>query len=240
MVPPQELAIHAPLPTRAATTPSWIFAVDRTANELEPVPHGNTLPTTVPWYVAPARLRVVLNACPLMLPESRTSHGPVTQAGLASHDSSHFLWPVREEAPRTIFRWTVHAPCSRAAASGGMEVRTASTVDRAERLPPRTAAAVLVCGGRSEARYPVRRDGPAHRPDHLAVVEDLVPVGRRARRGARPVERDGAGGRGTRGEPGRPQQRRALPRGPEQQANDQAQHGDGRDHGHQDGPLGPP
>src|SRR5215469_1890766 len=158
MVPPQELAIHAPLPTRAATTLSWIFAVDRTANELEPVPHGNTLPTTVPWYVAPARLRVVLNACPLMLPESRTSHGPVTQAGLASHDSSQFLWPVREEAPRTIFRWTVHAPCSRAAASGGMEVRTASAADRAERLPPRTAATrywYALAGARPVTRYDV-------------------------------------------------------------------------------------
>ena len=91
MVPAQELAIHAPPSTRAVTTLSLIFAVDRTANELEPDPHGNTLPTTVPRYAAPARLRVVLNVCPLRLPESRTSHGPVGQPGLASHDSSQFL-----------------------------------------------------------------------------------------------------------------------------------------------------
>src|SRR5215470_485923 len=44
------------------------------------------------------------------------------------------------ELPRVILAATVHEPCQRAAETGGMAVRTVSTEDGAERLPPRSAA----------------------------------------------------------------------------------------------------
>src|SRR6266568_6855543 len=92
--------------------------------------------------MAPARVRVALNLEPLIRPESLTAHGPAGHFGLASQDSVHRPEPapLRSAPPRTILMATAHGPCKRAAESGGVDVLTTSTEDRAERLPPRTAA----------------------------------------------------------------------------------------------------
>src|SRR5262249_39384037 len=51
------------------------------------------------------------------------------------------LWaPVMLAPPRMILMLTAHCPCSRAAETGGVAVATTMTDDRAERLPPRSAA----------------------------------------------------------------------------------------------------
>src|SRR5215470_7264495 len=140
MRPAHDPAVHAPLSTRAAATVIRILTVDRMANDLDPFPHGNTLPTIFPRYTAPARVSVVLKANPLRPPESRTSHGPAAHLGVACHVSSHFEGPVRPAAPRVSLMLTVHGPCSRAADTGGVAVVTTMTDDGAERLPSRSAA----------------------------------------------------------------------------------------------------
>src|SRR5215475_646138 len=100
-----------------------------------------------------------------MWPASRTAQGPAAHLGLNRHDSSQ-LWllgmPLRSEAPWTIFTPTVHRPCRRAAETGGREVATTRTGDRAERCPPRTAATrnwYAVAGSRPVPRYDVTDPG---------------------------------------------------------------------------------
>jgi hypothetical protein len=132
-------------------------------NEPEPDPHGNTLPMIFPRYTAPARTRVVLNVNPLIPPESRTSHGPAAHFGLASHVSSQVLGvSLKLEKPLMILMLTVHCPCHRAAEMGGVEVLTTRTDDRAERLPPRSAATryrYVVAGARPVPWYDVTVPG---------------------------------------------------------------------------------
>src|SRR5215813_11733417 len=100
-----------------------------------------------------------------MWPASRTAQGPAAHLGLNRHDSSQ-LWllgmPLRSEAPWTIFTPTVHRPCRRAAETGGRDVATTRTEDRAERCPPRTAATrnwYAVAGSRPVPRYDVTDPG---------------------------------------------------------------------------------
>jgi hypothetical protein len=121
------------------------------------------LPTVFPRYTAPARARVVLNLSLPKWPMSRTAQGPVAHLGLNRHDSSQ-LWllgmPRRSEAAWTILTPTVHRPSRRPADTGGREVATTRTEDRAERLPPRTAATrnwYAVAG----AHFRRRRGAPA-------------------------------------------------------------------------------
>src|SRR5436190_18687840 len=137
MVPDHEPADHARPATCAVLT--RILSVDRMGNEFEPDPQGNTLPTVFPRYTAPARARVVLNLSLPKRPMSRTAQGPAAHLGLNRHDSSQ-LWllgmPRRSEAPWTTLTPTVHRPSRRAADTGGREVATTRTEDRAERLLP--------------------------------------------------------------------------------------------------------
>src|SRR4029077_15262958 len=96
--------------TRAAATVIRSLTVDRMANAWEPFPHGNTLPAIFPRYSAPARVSVVVNANPLRLRESRTSHGPAAHFGVACHVSSHVGGPVRPAGPPGSLMLTVHRP----------------------------------------------------------------------------------------------------------------------------------
>src|SRR5215469_12212605 len=140
MRPVHDPAVHWLSSTCAVATVIRILPVDRIGNELDFGPHGNTLPTIFPWYTAPARASVILKSYPLSPPESRTLHGPVAHLGVACHVSSQLLGPVRPAAPWVSLRPTLHDPCSRAAETGGVTVVTTMTGDRAERLPPRSAA----------------------------------------------------------------------------------------------------
>src|SRR6266487_4167465 len=165
MVPAHEPADHARPTTCAVLTRTRNLSVDRMGNEFEPDPQGNTLPTVFPRYTAPARARVVLNLSLPKWPTSRIAQGPVAHLGLNRHDSSQ-LWllgmPLRSEAPWTILTPTVHRPSRRAAETGGREVATTRTEDRAERLPPRTAATrnwYAVAGARPVPRYDVTVPG---------------------------------------------------------------------------------
>src|ERR1700750_723434 len=107
MRPSHDPATQARLSTRAAATVIRISPVARRASDWEPFPHGNTLPAISPRYSAPARASVVVNANPLRLPDSRTSHGPAAHFGVACHVSSHVGGPVRPAAPRVILMLTV-------------------------------------------------------------------------------------------------------------------------------------
>src|SRR6266487_3017275 len=165
MVPAHEPADHARPTTCAVLTRIRILNVDRMGNAFEPDPQGNTLPTVFPLYTAPARARVVLNLSLPKWPTSRTAQGPAAHLGLNRHDSSQ-LWllgmPLRSEAPWTILTPTVHRPSRRAAETGGREVATTRTEERAERLPPRTAATrnwYAVAGARPVPRYDVTVPG---------------------------------------------------------------------------------
>jgi hypothetical protein len=165
MVPDHEPADHTRPATCAVLTRIRILNVDWMGNEFEPDPQGNTLPTVFPRYTAPARARVVLNLSLPKWPTSRTAQGPVAHLGPNRHDSSQ-LWllgmPRRSEAPWTILTPTVHRPSRRAADTGGREVATTRTEDRAERLPPRTAATrnwYAVAGARPVPRYDVTVPG---------------------------------------------------------------------------------
>src|SRR6266699_3923045 len=165
MVPAHELAVHARLSTHAVVTVTRILSVDRMGNEAEPDPHGNTLPLIFPLYTAPARVSVVLNLCPLIPPEVRTAPDDLDADG-----------PRPLQTGRRYGR------------GGGTHYKDGGcggTLAAAHRRH-----AVLVRGGWGEVGAPVRHDSSGDRADHLAVVQDQVPAGRRTRRRARPAERN--------------------------------------------------
>ena len=139
MVPDHEPADPARPATCAVLTRIRILNVDRMGNAFEPDPQGNTLPTVLPLYTAPARARVVLNLSLPKWPTSRTAQGPAAHLGLNRHDSSQ-LWllgmPLRSEAPWTILTPTVHRPSRRAAETGGREVATTRTEEEPNACRP--------------------------------------------------------------------------------------------------------
>src|SRR5262249_57978121 len=114
-----------------------------------------------------------------MGPASRRAQARAGPLRLNRHDSSQ-LWllgmPLRSEAPWTIFTPTVHRPCRRAAETGGREVATTRTGDRAERCPPRTAATrnwYAVAGSRPVPRYDVTDPGTGPTTLPSARIRDL-------------------------------------------------------------------
>src|SRR4029077_18663830 len=87
--------------------------------------------------------------------------------GVACHVSSHVGGPVRPAAPRVVLMLTVHVPCSRPAARGGVAVVTTMTGDGAERLPPRSAA--------TRYRYAVAGASPVPREEGVVPGAGAAP-----------------------------------------------------------------